>query len=42
MIVIIEIFVAHQALNPLADKVLNTMFDITLITTIDETAGKIP
>jgi hypothetical protein len=40
---IIEIFVAkHQAVNPLTDKFLNTVFDITLVTVIEEAAGKIP
>ena len=43
MVMIIEIFVAkHQAMNPLADKFLNAVFDITLVTVIDEAAGKIP
>jgi hypothetical protein len=43
MVMIIEIFVAqHQAMNPLTDKLHNAMFDITLVTVIDEAAGKIP
>ena len=43
MVMIIEIFVPkHQAMNPLADKFLNAVFDITLVTVIDEAAGKIP
>jgi hypothetical protein len=42
MVMIIEIFVAqHQAMNPLTDKFLNAVFDITLVAVIDETAGKI-
>src|SRR5271166_3712250 len=43
MVMIIEIFVAkHQAMNPLADKFLNAVFDITLVTVIDEASRKNP
>src|ERR1700757_3559577 len=42
MVMIIEIFVAQdQAMNPLTDKLLNAVFDITRVTVVDETFGKI-
>ena len=42
VVVIIEIFVAeHQSVNALTNKLLNTMFDIALVTVVDETVGKI-
>ena len=42
MVMIIEIFVPqHQPMNPLTDQFLNAMFDITLVTVVDEAAGKI-
>ena len=42
MVMIIEIFVAqNQAMNPLTDKLLNAVFDKTLVTVVDKTAGKI-
>jgi len=46
MVMIIEIFVAQdQAMNPLTDKLFNALFnavfDITLVSVVDETVGKI-
>ena len=42
MVVIIEIFVTqYQAMNPLTDKFLHAVFDITLVSVVDKTAGKI-
>ena len=42
MVMIIEIFVAqYQAMNPLTDKFLNAVFDITLVSVVDKTAGKL-
>jgi hypothetical protein len=43
MVMIIEIFVAQdQAVDPLAHQLLDAMFNVTLVTVVDETAGKIP
>ena len=43
MVMIIEIFVTqHQAMKPLTDQFLDAMFYITLVTVIEEAAGKIP
>jgi hypothetical protein len=42
MVMIIEIFVAQdQPMNPLTDKLLNAVFDITRVTVVDETVRKI-
>ena len=42
MVMIIEILVAqYQAMNALTDKFLNAVFDITLVSVVDETVGKI-
>ena len=42
VVVIVEIFVAErQSVNALTNKLLNTMFDIALVTVVDETVGKI-
>src|SRR5580704_21924 len=41
MVMIIEIFVAQdQPMNPLTDKLLNAVFDITRVTVVDETVRK--
>ena len=38
----IEIFVAQdQAMNPLTEKFLNAVFDLALVTVVDETPAKI-
>ena len=43
MVMIIEIFVTqHRAMKPLTDQFLDAMFYITLVTVIEEAAGKIP
>ena len=42
MIMIVEILVPQdQAMDPLTNQFLNAVFDITLVTVVDETAGKI-
>ena len=42
MVMIIEIFVAQQqSVNPLTDQLYHPVFDIALVTVVDETVGKI-